>query len=249
MRRFFTVIGVLAVVAILVVAGRADAQQSDNAGPFEVRSTLTQQQFEAFAAELGSLLRVRQVGDAAPLGRGKVEISAQFANMPFDAAKGVWTTTHHLQRSISYPQIVARFGAGDRVDLGAWGGLDPGAKYGLAGFDTRIALLRQSDGRPVSVMVRPSIATLIYPSEVLVGTFSIDASVSRAFGAWSPYAGVAASSSGAVERSKALDLDPATPNRSLAFAGLSYRWRTLVVSAEVETGTRVNYAFRVGKRF
>lgn len=51
--------------------------------------------------------------------------------------------TEHLGRSISYPQIVARYGASDRVDVGALGGIDLGAKYGVAGFDTRIALLRQ----------------------------------------------------------------------------------------------------------
>jgi hypothetical protein len=214
-----------------------------------VRSTLTQDQFDAFAAELGSLLRFRQLADATTLGSGKGEVAAQFANMPFDDAKGVWTTAHHLGRPLSYPQVVARFGVSDRVDVGGWGGVDPRAKYGLAGFDTRIALLRQSDGRPVSVLIRPSVAALIYPSEILVGTFSVDVSVSRAFGPWSPYGGIAGSTTGAVERSKAVDLDPATANGSLAFAGLSYRWRTLTLSAEVEKGTRFNYAFRVGRRF
>ncbi len=243
MRRLSITAGIVALAATLAPVS-AGAQTT-----WEPRPTLTSAQFEAFAGELGSMLRFRQVADATTLGSGRVELDAQFANMPFDDTKGIWTTAHHLGRSVSYPQVVARFGASDRVDVGAWGGLDPGAKYGLVGVDTRIALLRQADGRPVSVMIRPSIGTLIYPSEVLVGTFSVDASVSRAFGPWSPYAGVGASTSGAVERSAALDLDPATANQSFAFAGLSYRWQRLVVSAEVEKGARVNYAFRVGTRF
>jgi hypothetical protein len=98
-------------------------------------------------------------------------------------------------------------------------------------------------------MVRPSIASLIYPFEVLVGTVSVDVSVSRAFGPLSPYGGLGGSTSAAVERSMAVDLDPATVNHSFAFAGLSYRWRALIVSGEVEKGARVNYAFRVGTRF
>ncbi len=245
MRSFSTVFSAVGIVAIL--AAPASAQQSGNTG--DLRPGLTQAQFDAFAAELGSLLRFRQVGDATTLGKGNIEISAQFANMPFDDSKGVWTTAHHLGRSISYPQVVARFGVGERVDLGAWGGLDPGAKYGLAGIDTRIALLRQSDGRPVSVMIRPSFVSLIYPSEVLAGTVGVDVSVSRAFGPLSPYAGIGASTSGAIEHSKVVDLDPASANQSFAFAGLSYRWRTLVMSAEVEKGARFNYAFRLGKRF
>ncbi len=231
------------------LAAQAGATDTSRASIFDVRPGLTKEDFEHFTAELGSVLRFRQVSDSTTLGKGKVEVSAQFANTPFDDSKGVWSTTRHLDRSISYPQVVARFGVSDRVDVGAWGGIDPRAKYGLVGADTKISLLRQADGRPVSVSVRPSIATLVYPSEVLVGTLSVDLSVSRAFGPLSPYAGVAASTSGAIERSDAVDLDPVSASRSLAFAGLSYRWRALVLSAEVEKAARFNYAFRVGTRF
>ena len=246
MKAFSMSIGTFGLVVALAVVPAA-AQQSRSS--FELRPTLTQGQLEAFTADLGSLLRFRQVGDSTTLGSGRFEIGAQFANIPFDAVNGVWTTTHDLARRLSYPQVIARFGASDRVDVGALGGIDPGAKYGVAGFDTRIALLRQADGRPVSVLIRPSVATLIYPSQVLVGTVSVDLSVSRAFGPWSAYGGVAGSTSAAVERSSAVDLDPATTNRSLAFAGLSYCWRAVVVSAELEQGNRFNYAFRVAKRF
>jgi hypothetical protein len=252
MRRLSIVIGVLGLAATFG-AVPASAQQAgttgSDGGHFEVRPGLTADQFEAFTSELGSLLRFRQVGDATTLGNGRAELSAQFSNVPFEDSKGVWTTVHHLGRSISYPQVVARYGVSDRVDLGAWGGLDPGANYGFAGFDTRIALLRQSDGHPVSVLVRPSIASLIYPSEVLVGTVSVDVSVSRAVGPLSPYGGIGGSSTAAVERSATVNLDAATANHSYAFGGLSYRWRSLVLSGEVEKGARVNYAFRIGTRF
>jgi hypothetical protein len=241
-RTFSTAIGILGLVATLVPTP-ASARQSD------LRPGLTKEEFEAFTAELGSVLRFRQVGDTTALGKGKVELGVQFTNTPFDQSKSVWSTAHDVGRSISYPQVVARFGVSDRVDVGAWGAVDPQVKYGLVGVDTKIALLRQSDGRPVSVSVRPSIATLVYPSQVLIGTASVDLSVSRAFGPLSPYAGVAASTSGAVERSDLVDLDPVSAGRSLVFAGLSYRWRTLNLSAEVEKGARFNYAFRIGTRF
>ncbi len=230
-------------------AAQLPVNDAHRSNVFDLPSGLTTEQFKAFTAELGSVLRFRQVGDAATLGKGKVEVSAQVSNTPFDDSKGIWSTGHHLGRSVSFPQVVARIGVSDRVDLGVWGGLDPQVKYGLAGVDTKIALLRQSDGRPVSVSVRPSITTLVYPTQVLIGTASVDLSVSRAYGPVSPYAGVAASSSGAIERSKSVELDPVSAGRSLAFAGLSYRWRTLTLSAEVEKGARVNYAFRVGTRF
>ncbi len=237
----------MAVLCVALVATLVPAPAS--AQSFELRPGLTRAEFKAFTAEIGPMLRFRQLGDSTTLARGEVEIGAQAANTPFDASKGVWSATHNLGRSISYPQVVARFGVSSRVDVGALGGFDPQAKYGVVGVDTKIALLRQADGQPVSVSIRPSVGALIYPSQVLVGTASVDVSVSRAFGPWSPYAGLAASSSGAVERSDRVNLDPVDAGRSLAFAGVSYRLRTIVLSAEVEKGGRYNYAFRIGKRF
>ena len=46
-----------------------------------------------------------------------------------------------------------------------------------------------------------------------------------------------------------MDLDPATAGESLAYAGLSYRWKALLLSAEVEKGVLTTYAFRIGTRF
>ncbi len=122
----------------------------------------------------------------------------------------------------------------DRVDLGAWGTVNPQSNYGLVGIDSKIVLLRQGPSRPVSVSVRPSISSLVGPSELWAGNMSVDLSVSRAFGPVSPYVGVGATSSLALERSEDVDLDPATGDGSFAYAGVAYRWRALVLSAEVE---------------
>jgi hypothetical protein len=225
----------LGLVATLMPAP-AIAQQS-----FDLRPDLTKAQFAEFTAELGSVLRFRQLGDTTTVEKGDVDVSVQFANTP---AAG-----RHLGKSISSPRIVARFGASDRVDVGAWGGYEPDANYGLAGIDTKIALVRQGPARPVSIAIRPSITSLIGPSEMWAANASIDLSVSRAFGRMSPYVGVATSASVALERSEDVDLDPATADGSLVFAGLSYRWRAVVASAEVEKGTSVTYAFRLGTRF
>ena len=260
MRTFWTVIGTFGLVASFTLAP-ASAQTSDNGrqlrandahrnSVFDLRPELTKDEFEQFIGELGSVLRFRQIGDTTTLGRGTVELGVQFANTPFNDSKVAWISAdRRLGRSISYPQAVARFGVSDRVDVGAWGGFDPDAKYGLAGVDTKVALLRQGPEWPVSVSIRPSVTSLIWPSDIWEGTASVDLSVSRAFGRVSPYAGVAASTSLGIERSQDVDLDPATAERSLAYAGLSYRWRALILAAEVEKGARVNYAFRIGTRF
>jgi hypothetical protein len=269
MRPFSTVIGALGLAAILAPAP-AGAQYPDNGKPaphlhvspahgscfFDLHPELTQREFEEFAGELGSIARFRQLGDATTLGRGRFDVSVQYGNTPIDDSKGAWNNTmshptadHYLGQSIALPALVARYGVSDRVDIGAWGTINPQSNYGLVGIESKVALLRQGSGRPVSVSIRPSITSLVGPSEVWAGNMSVDLSVSRAFGPVSPYAGVAASSSLAVERSQDVDLDPATADGSLAYAGVSYRWRAFLLSAEMEKGRLFSYGFRIGTRF
>jgi hypothetical protein len=101
----------------------------------------------------------------------------------------------------------------------------------------------------VTLSVRPSLTALIGPKNAWAASTGIDLTASRAFGAFSPYVGVAATSSLAVERLTNATLDPATAEGSVAYAGVSYRWKTLVLSGEVEDAARVSYAFRIGTRF
>ena len=223
MRPFSTAIGSLVLGAMLVSAP-AGAQGLD------LRPDLTQRDFEQFAANLASTLRFRQLGDATPLGRGHVDLGVVSAS------------------TRAFPRILARFGVTDHVDVGAWGGVDRDLSYGIAGIDTTIALMTQGAASPVTVSVRPNFTALI-DSGLWAGTLGIDLSISHAFGSVSPYAGIGATTSGAVEQSNRVDLDPVSAGHSLAFAGLSYRWRTIVLSAEVEKAQAVSYAFRIGKRF
>lgn len=249
MRTFATTVGALGLIAALAPAP-ASAQY------FQLRPDLTKSQFEDFTGELGSVLRSRQLGDATTVEKGKIDLSVQFANTAIDTSKSAWnytlsdpTASNDLGRAMSFPRVLARFGVSDRVDIGAWGGIDPHARYGLVGVDTKIALVKQGPARPVSVAVRPSFASLIGPSDVWAATMGVDLSVSRAFGALSPYAGVAASSSGAIERSRAVHLDPVSAGEAFSYAGVSYHWRSLTLSAEVDNGNRTSYGFSLGTRF
>ncbi len=262
--RVVSFVVVIAGLFATLVAAPVSAQQPQNATPpgrlhvndgfrssvFEPPAGLTEGQFEAFTAELGTLLRFRQVGDPTTVAARRIEIGVQFANTPFDDARVSWSTAdHRIGRSVSYPQVVARFGISDRVDIGAWAAFDPRAKYGLGGVDTKVAVLKQGSRWPVSVSVRPSFASLVSPLDLWVGTVSIDASVSRAVGRLTPYVGVSANSSLGIETAEAVNLQPVSAGRTTAYAGASYRWQSLVLSAEVERGTRLNYAFRVATRF
>lgn len=223
---------------------------------FELHSELTQGEFAEFAGELGAIMRPSQLGDTNTIGTHRFDVSLQYTSTRIDDSKGAWNNTmshptadHYLGQSIALPRVVVRFGVSDRVDIGASGTLNPQSNYGVVGVDAKIALLRQGPDWPVTVSIRPSLSSLVGPSDVWAGNTSVDLSVGRAFGALAPYVGVTASSLLAVERTSALDLDPATAEDAIAYAGVAYRWRRLIAAAEVEKGDLTRYGFRLGTQF
>jgi hypothetical protein len=200
-------------------------------------SALAQPESSARASELGSALRFRQLGDTAPLLKGRIDVGVQFASAPVETTE--WSVT----------RFGARFGVTDRFDIGAWGGYNSQMSDGMAGVDFKIAVLRQNAGMPVSLSVRPSVSATLGVSDIWAANAGVDLSISRAIGAFAPYAGVAAISSLATEHPLNLDVDRETANQTLGFAGLAYTWRSLTAAVEVERGTKVSYAFRLGTRF
>ena len=189
------------------------------------------------AAEIGAALRFRQLGDTTTLAKGHVDVGVQFASAPIESS--TWNVT----------RIGARFGLSDRVDLGAWGGYNSHMSDGMAGMDVKIGLLRQSASMPVSVSVRPSFSATLGSADVWGASTGVDLTVSRAFGGFAPYGGIAATSSLATERLLNIDTDRETSNQMLSYAGLNYTWRSVSAAVEVEKGTKTSYAFRLGTRF
>jgi hypothetical protein len=231
MRPFPIVVAIAGLVATLAPAP-VSAQTPGN-------PKLTTEELAAIAADLGAVLRFRQLGDTTTLPKGRVDVGVQFASAPIEDAAGAWNVT----------RFVARFGVSDRVDLGVWGGQNSGTNSGMAGMDVKIGLLRQSPDMPVSVSVRPSFSSLVGASDFWGGTTSVDLSVSRAFGALAAYGGVAATSSLAVERLADIDFENTSAGATVSYIGVSYTWRSLIAAAEIEHGTKASYAFRIGTRF
>ena len=189
------------------------------------------------AEEVGAALRFRQLGDTTTLAKGRVDVGVQFASAPVESAK--WNVT----------RVGARFGVNDRLDLGVWGGYNSHMSDGMAGMDVKIGLLRQSASMPVSVSVRPSFSATLGAADVWGANTGVDLTVSRAFGALAPYAGIAATSSLATEKLLHIDTDRETANQMLSYVGLGYTWRSVSAAVEVEKGTKTSYAFRLGTRF
>lgn len=223
----------IATAGILAALGGTPA----DAQTLNIRPELTAAELEQFAADVGSILRLPQLGDAATLGKGHGDVSVDYASSRVGGT------------SAPFSRVAVRYGMNDRADIGAWGGWNPNSNYGAVGLDTKIALLQQGPDWPVSMSIRPSATALIGRSDVFAANAAVDLSVSRQIGPVSPYGGIVASSSLAVERSNKVKVDPATAGASLAYVGVTYRWRALVVSGQIERGDVPSYAIRVGTRF
>lgn len=250
-RSFISVITSAAALAALADTAAAQTRP-DPAVRIGLGPGLTQTEFREFAREFGSVLRPPQLGDATTLGRGRFEVGVDWTSAPIDNTKGAWSHTtadRALAERAGAPRLAARYGLSDRVDIGASGGWNVGSNWGFASVETRIAALRQGPRMPVSLLIRPTLTSLIGPDNVVVATASLDVSVSRAIGALAPYAGFSSTASAAVERSSDLELGTEGATRSPAYFGVAYRAQNLTLAAEVEPGRRTGYALRIGTRF
>jgi hypothetical protein len=223
---------------------------------FELHPELTQAEFEEFTKEGSMLVHDSQLASAEALGRGVVHVMLDYSSTAIDDSKGAWNNTmshpaadHYLGDRLAFPRLGVRVGVASRVDVGAWGTLNPTSNYGFLGVETKVTALRQDEAMPVSVAIRPNLAALLGPDDLFVADFGIDLSVSRSYKGLAPYVGLSGHSAAAIERSPNVDLDAATPSYTTAFGGVSYQWRKLFVAGQAETGPMTTYAMRLSGTF
>lgn len=86
---------------------------------------------------------------------------------------------HYLGEEITIPRLMLRVGVTQSIDVEASGTFDPRANYGFLGVGAKVALLKERQGAPVSVAIRPSMSTLLGPVEVTLASLSTELLVSR----------------------------------------------------------------------
>ena len=121
--------------------------------------------------------------------------------------------------------------------------------YCFAGVASKIAILRQSPSMPVSLAVRPSVSGLVGPSEVQVVNLSTDIAVSRSFHGLSPFAGVTGRMTAAIDSSDDTDVGNQAAARTVAFAGVEYRFGHLIAAAQAEISDLPALGLRLGGTF
>ncbi len=223
---------------------------------FDLHAELSSSAFRQFAAEAGQMVHFRQISSADTLGAGTFDVSVGYEYFLLDDTKSAWNDTmthpqadHYLGRQLGIPYLALRAGITDRVDGEVFGTVNAASNYGAVGLASKIRILEQNDRVPVSVAVRPSASALLGPSEVQVYHLGTDVSVSRRFGSFAPFAGVAMSSTVAVDNSADTDAGNQAALRAIAFAGVDVRWRFISVGAQAEISDLPAFDVRVGGRF
>jgi hypothetical protein len=223
---------------------------------FDLHPELTEAEFQEWAAEAGQILRSRQMSSAETLGAGNFEVGLGYSYFFLDDSKGAWNNTmshpaddHYLGEELGTPYLELKLGVSDDVDAEVFGIVNWQANYGFVGVASKIRLLDETEGKLMSLSVRPSASALLGPSEVQAYNLSGDVAVSRNFHGFSPFAGVTLSTTLAVESSDDTDVGNQAAARTLAFAGLEYRWKFISAAAQAEVSDLTAFALHVGGRF
>ena len=128
------------------------------------------------------------------------------------------------------------------------GPFDPRANYGFIGVGTKVAVLQQDKGAPVSLAIRPSVSTLVGPSEVGLGSLSAELLMSRRFYHLAPFVGLGVRGTLAFERSADTDVGNQGAVRPVFLAGLDYAWDVFSLGAQVDYSAVLTLGARVGVR-
>lgn len=223
---------------------------------FDLHPELTAEEFREFAAQGGQVVRFRQVSGANTLGAGTFEVALGYGYVFIDDSRGSWNNTmshpqsdHYLGQQLALPYLVLRLGLSDNVDGELQGSVNPASNYGFFGAATKVRLLRQDRGGPVSIALRPSVSGLVGPSEVQAWNLSTDLSISRSFHGLEPFLGAGLSSTLAVNASPDSDVPDQVAIRPTVFAGVNYNWRFLTAGAQAEFSDLLSLDFRLGGRF
>lgn len=222
---------------------------------FDLHPELTAQQFRRFAAEGGQLSQFRTLSSAEVLGQWNFDVAFAMIHSYIDDGNGAWNNTmshpeddHYLGDQITIPWFMLRLGVTDSIDVELSGTVDPRANYGFLGIGSKIALLQQKAGAPVSLSIRPSVSSLIGPTETGLVSLSTEFLVSRSFFHLAPFAGVGARGTLAIDNSADTDVGNQGALRPVFLAGLDYNWKALSLGAQVDYSTVLTLGARLGVR-
>lgn len=227
---------------------------------FQIHESLTQQQFNQFAREAGSITYFHGLSGASQLEKGKFEVTLGNTYTPIDQTSGAWNNTfahpaaeeggapHWLGDQVMIPHLRARMGIGRKWELGGYITRDFNANYGFYGWELKRSKEIREDAGAYSAL-RLSHSELFRPEDIKLKTFALDWTFSKKWDYLEVYGGLSGARTVARERSDKVDLKREKVWSPTVLAGAQFQYKWAVLGVQGEYGVVNTAAMKVGVSF
>lgn len=217
--------------------------------------SLTQAQWKTFVKQVGPIASYKTLASAEPLGTLNYYVALDQGNTPVDQRNLAWinTFTHPdedcpLGDAISFPELRARVGISDNMDIGAYWTTAPGANYGMVGAELKYRFSRETEFSP-AVSARGSATFLTGVSDFDLNIYGAELIASKKISYFSPYVGLRGNLAVGTETTPKVNLSTERVFIVQGFAGVSCSVWIFNLAAEYNVSNVNTLAVAVGVNF
>jgi hypothetical protein len=221
--------------------------------------SLTQEAWRQFTGEGAVVTYFRPLADAAPLGKGKFEVSILQWKTGIDDHDAAWNDTfvhpdaeHVLFEGsgLKFPGLTIRAGVTDKTDVAVYLTKNPNANYGVFGAQVQRGLFGGGSSGWAGA-ARVSFMSLYGPEDVDLRVYGLDLVASRRFAlsrrvSISPYAVVTTSLSRSHEKSPVVNLADESVWGAGATVGVAAQISAVRVAVEYGVGRVPSLSLKLG---
>lgn len=227
---------------------------------FQLDSALTQNQFQQFTGEAGKVIYFRPVIDASPMGAGMVELDILRWDTNIDEHDNAWNhtfvhpdSTHWLIGGprLPFPGLALRAGVTNKMDVGLYWTMRPGANYGFFGAQVQYNFIHNEE-KGWAAAGRVSFMHMYGPEDLRFNCYGLDVVGSkhiRLYKEWlsiTPYAYGSMIVSQTAEKSDLVVLNNETRLGFAAGAGANLQLSILRVGIEYSPGSLNTVSYKIG---
>lgn len=259
-----TLLGTAASLALFLFATVSLAQGSDvywhidpgvKTCSMVIDPALTQAQWHTFIKQVGAVSSFKSLASAKTLGTMNFRVGFDYSKTPVDQHNLAWinTFTHPdadcpLGDAVGYPTIRASMGVSDRMDIGGYWTVAPGANYGMVGGELKYAFLQESEKTPAAA-VRASATLLTGVPDFNLSIYSIDLLASKDIAMLTPYAGIRSSLVVGTETTSKVNLERESFVIAQGYAGIACSFWKINLAAEYNISSVNTFALAIGFGF
>ena len=230
---------------------------------FQLDQSLTQEAWRQFTEEAGLVIYFRPLTDAKPTGVGNYELSVLQWKTGIDDTDDAWNdtfvhpdSTHWLfeGNGLAFPGLTFRTGVTQKIDVGAYWTISPGANYGFWGGQVQYNFFNNIE-KDWAASSRFSFVSMYGPEDLDFTVYGLDVMASKEYALYSkwasvtPYAGVSTYLSSSHEKSSVVDLEDENILGVLGTVGAVTKISIARLAAEYTFAKVYSLSFKIGFSF